>query len=333
MIHSAIIGLGVIGKVHASVICSLENSQLIAVCDTDPAKKESCPEGAAFYTDIDELLCKEKPDVVHICLPHFLHYPTAKKAAEAGINIIAEKPLAMNVKEGEKFCTLEQKYKVKICLCMQNRLNDTTQKLHGLLQSSEYGKVIGVRGSVAWYRSNEYYEASPWRGIMAQSGGGCMINQAIHTMDLMQYFAGSPIVSVKGSIGQILDYGVETEDTAAGRIIFENGATGLFTATVANYTDENAEISVCCEGAEFSLRDKKLFMIKDGQEERIASDSSAFAGKQVYGSSHTTLIERFYQTLEGIDVPYIHPEDGMPSLRMAEAIRKSSETRKTVYFQ
>ena len=166
-----------------------------------------------------------------------------------------------------------------------------------------------------------------------------MINQAIHTLDLMHYFTGSPIVSIKGTIGQILDYGIEVEDTATGHIVFENGASGLFTASIANYADENVEISVCCEKAEFILRDKKLFQLKEGgsndtrEMELLVSDSTAFSGKQVYGSSHVTLIERFYQALEGKDVPYIHPEEGLPALRMIDAIRKSSETGETVYFK
>jgi predicted dehydrogenase len=342
MIHAAVIGLGVIGEVHVSAIKSLENTRLIAVCDTDVSKRELVPPGAAFYADFDEFLHKETPNVkeplaaqakvVHICLPHFLHYPVAKKAAEAGFNIFAEKPLAMNAKEGEAYCKLEKQFNVKICLCLQNRLNTTNETLYGILRGGEYGKIIGVRGSVAWHRSKEYYEAGPWRGIMAEAGGGCMINQAIHTMDLMQYFVGSPMVCIKGTIAQVLDYGIEVEDTAVGHIAFENGAQGLFTASVANYTDENVQISIRCEKADFILQDKKLIIIKDNKQEILAADSNEYAGKQVYGSSHAKLIDRFYQALEGKDVPYIHPEEGLPSLRMIDAIRKSSETGKAVFF-
>ena len=333
MINSAIIGLGVIGRgAHITSINSLENARLAAVCDTNPEKKEIAGKETAFYTDIDELLRREKLDVVHVCLPHFLHYPVAEKIAQAGINVFAEKPLAMNAREGEAYCELEGKYNVKICLCLQNRLNATTVKLLELLRGGSDGKVIGVRGSVAWFRPKEYYEAGKWRGIMAESGGGCMINQAIHTIDLIQYFAGSPIVSVKGTVGQVLDYGIEVEDSATARIVFENGANGLFTASVGNFADENVQITVRCEKADFLLHDKKLFRVKDGVQELLAEDSLSFLGKQVYGSSHTVLIDRFYQALEGKDVPYIHPVEGMTSLRMIDAIRDSSETGETVFF-
>jgi predicted dehydrogenase len=332
MIQSAVIGLGVIGKVHIEAIQSLKNAKLVAACDTADARKSAVPQGVNFYTDYREMLEKEKPDVVHICLPHFLHYLAAKYCAEKGFNVFAEKPLALNAKEGEEYCKLEKQYGVKICLCLQNRLNNTTEELLKLLRSGDYGKVTGIRGSVAWFRSKEYYEAGPWRGIMAQAGGGAMINQAIHTMDLMQYFAGSPLKSVKGTIGQMLDYGIEVEDTAAGRFVFENGAAGLFTASVANYTDESVEISVRCEKGEFLLRDRKLLQLKGEDQKLIASDSSAFAGKQVYGNSHVKLVGQFYQVLETGGGFYIHPEEGLPSLKMIDAIRESSRTGKPVYF-
>jgi predicted dehydrogenase len=338
MIQAAIIGLGVISKAHISAIESLNNARLIAACDTEPSKNSLLPAGTAFYTDYEEMFRREKPDVVHICLPHFLHYPVAKKAAGAGFNVFAEKPLAMNGAEAAEYVKLEKDWGVKICLCLQNRLNATSETLRQLLQGGEYGRVTGVRGSVAWYRSKEYYEAGPWRGIMAQAGGGCMINQAIHTMDLMQYFAGSPILSVKGTLGQVLDYGIEVEDTATGHIVFENGAIGLFTASVANYADENVEISVRCEKGEFVLRDKKLFLRGTGpgdkEEDRVlASDSTSFVGKSVYGNSHAKLIGKFYQAIEAGEGWYIHPEEGLPSLLMIDAIRESSRTGKTVYFK
>jgi predicted dehydrogenase len=167
---------------------------------------------------------------------------------------------------------------------------------------------------------------------MAESGGGCMINQAIHTIDLMQYFVGSPVTSVKGTTGQILDYGIEVEDTATGRITFENGALGFFTASVANCTDENAEISVRCEKADFLLRNNKLFKTNDGAEELLTSDSGEYAGKKVYGSSHVRLIERFYEAVEKGSGDYIHPEEVLPSLKIIDAIHESSKTGETVRF-
>jgi predicted dehydrogenase len=330
MLRAALIGLGVIGRVHIAAIESLQNAGLVAVCDTDPEKKPAAPAGAAFYTDYGEMLERERPDVAHICLPHFLHYPAAKKAAEAGCHVFAEKPLAMNAEEAAEYLKLEDRFGVKICLCLQNRLNPTVETLYRLLRGGEYGALTGIRGSVAWYRSKEYYEAGPWRGIMAQAGGGCMINQAIHTIDLMQYLAGSPVAAVRGSTAQILDYGLEVEDTAAGRFVFENGAAGFFSASVANYTDEDIELSLRCEGGAFLLRDKKLFRLKGSEHELVAADDAEFSGKAVYGNSHAKLIGAFYRAVEAGGGWYIHPAEGLPSLKIIDAIRESARTGKTV---
>jgi predicted dehydrogenase len=332
MIRSAIIGLGDISQVHASGILSLNNARLIAGCDIDSSRKASLPEGTAFYTNYEEMLKQEKPDVVHICLPHYLHYPVAKTAAEAGCHIFAEKPLALNGAEAADYTLLEKKTGVKICLCLQNRCNPTSETLYQLLRSGKYGQVTGVRGTVAWYRPGEYYNNKPWRASMAMAGGGCMINQSIHTMDLMQYFADSPIRSIKGNIAQVLDYGIEVEDTASSRIVFENGAIGFFSATVANYEDMDVEINVRCEKAVFGIKNRTLYRIQKNEQEELASDSSAFAGKQVYGNSHVKLISTFYQVLEKGGGWYIHPEEGLPSMKMIDAIRESSNTGKTVYL-
>jgi predicted dehydrogenase len=332
MIRSALIGLGDISQVHISSILSLNNARLIAGCDIDPSRKSSLPEGTAFYTNYEEMLKQEKPDVVHICLPHYLHYPVAKTAAEAGCNIFAEKPLALNGGEAAEYVLLEKKYGVKICLCLQNRCNPTSETLYRLLRSGEYGKITGIRGTVAWYRSREYYQNKPWRGSMALAGGGCMINQSIHTMDLMQYFVARPMRCIKGSVAQILDYGVEVEDTAVARILFDNGVIGLFCASVANYEDSDVEIDVACEKAAFAIRHRTLYHIQENKREELVSDSLALTGKQVYGNSHVKLINTFYQVLEKGGGWYIHPEEGLPSMWMIDAIRKSGGTGETVYL-
>ncbi|MDR2100980.1 MAG: Gfo/Idh/MocA family oxidoreductase, partial [Treponema sp.] len=148
MIRSAVIGLGDIAQVHIPGILSLKNASLVAGCDIDPSRKSSLPGGTAFYTNYEDMLKQEKPDVVHICLPHYLHYPVAKAVAEAGCNIFAEKPLALNGEEAAEYVLLEKKYGVKICLCLQNRCNPTSETLYQLLRSGTYGKVTGVRGVV-----------------------------------------------------------------------------------------------------------------------------------------------------------------------------------------
>jgi predicted dehydrogenase len=332
MLKTAIIGLGDIASVHLAAIASMAETQLIAACDVDEERRSVLPATATFYTDYRELLRREKPDVVHICLPHYLHYTVARDVAEAGFHIFSEKPLALNYEDGLDFSQFEQRYGVKICICLQNRLNPTTERLMELIKGGQYGAVTGVRGVVAWRRTNAYYEAKPWRGKMALAGGGNMINQALHTLDLMQYLAGSEIKRVKGSISQLADYGLEVEDTAVALIGFANGATGLFTGSNVNSEDVPAEIEVSCEKAIFTIRYQTLVRREKGVETVLAEDVNPSVGKTVYGNCHEKLIARFYGVLEGVEGEYIHPRDALPVTRLIDLIRASSETGKTVFL-
>ena len=147
MFRSAVIGCGVISHIHIPVLQDMENVTLAAVCDIDPAKKPdlSPDHPVPFYTDYQTLYEEVRPDVVHICLPHYLHYPVSRFFAERGVHVFCEKPAALNSAQLEEFISLEEAHpELKIGICFQNRLNDTTIRLKELLDSGEYGPVISL---------------------------------------------------------------------------------------------------------------------------------------------------------------------------------------------
>ncbi|MEG1125226.1 MAG: Gfo/Idh/MocA family oxidoreductase [Oscillospiraceae bacterium] len=322
MKRAAIIGLGDIAKIHLPTLKAMDNVELVAVCDIDEGKKDFAGD-VPFYKSVKKLLREVKPDVVHICLPHYLHYPIAEIAAREGTNIFCEKPLAMTSKEAYDFVALADDHpKLHFGICLQNRYNRSSETLLQIVKSGEYGKVTGVKGIVAWHRPKEYYEASPWRGIMDEAGGGVMINQSIHTLDLMQYFAGE-IISLRGNMCQLLDYGIEVEDTAVAHIRFENGAKGLFMASIANSKNDNIEVGVVLEGAEYLIADNALYKITDGVRELVCQDERLPGTKFYYGAGHAKAIGAYYKALiEGTD-DYIHVREGVNSMRMIDAIRIS----------
>lgn len=161
--------------------------------------------------------------------------------------MLQEKPLAVNAEEGLELVKLQRKYpNIKIGICFQNRYNATFQALHEIVESKTYGEVIGVKGLVTWFRPESYYTDKPWRGQMATAGGGVLINQSIHTLDLMQFLCGK-IASIKGTVSQLLDYDIEVEDTASAHIKFENKANGMFFATNANFGNSSVELQIIFE--------------------------------------------------------------------------------------
>ena len=164
MLKIGIVGLGDIAQVHIQAIDDNPEAQLVAVCDENELLKNKVP-NTHFYKELNEMLDSEALDCVHICLPHYLHLSATATCVEKGVHVLQEKPLAINAKEGLELVKLERKYpEIKIGICFQNRYNDTFQTLQKIVESGEYGNVIGVKGLVTWFRPEAYYTEKPWRG-------------------------------------------------------------------------------------------------------------------------------------------------------------------------
>lgn len=323
MKRAAVIGLGDIAKVHLPVLGAMTEVEVCAVCDTDKTKSALAP-NIPFFTDIDTLLKEAKPDVVHLCLPHYLHYPMAAIAAKANINVFCEKPLALNVSEAMRFADLErERSDLRFGLCLQNRYNASSQELLRIVNSGQEGAVKGIKGIVTWQRSKSYYTAAPWRGAMSKAGGGVMINQSIHTLDLMQLLGGK-ISAISGNICRLLDYGIEVEDTAGAHITYANGAEGLFMATVANSKNDNIEVAVSFENTEYVIADNALYKLDaDSARILVCEDEKLPGTKFYYGASHAKAIGAYYAAFENNTQDYIHAAEGVMSMKMIDAIRNS----------
>lgn len=329
MLNVAVIGLGAVSKVHLPAIHNNPKVQLVAVCDINVSLKDTIQD-VNFYTDYEEMLNKENIDVVHICLPHHLHLPATKACAEKGVNVFLEKPLARNVDEAAELVEIEQACpQIKICVSLQNRYNETVEELLEIAKSKKHGEIIGLKGMVTWFRPETYYTSQPWRGQMKLAGGGVMINQSIHTLDLLHLFGGE-IASIKGSIDQLLDYDIDVEDTATARIEFVNGAKGLYFATIANSRNSSVEFQVVFEDATYTIKDSILTKKVDGKKERIIEDDKKAGTKFYYGASHAKLINHFYDCINNDTTDYVHVKDAYPSMEMIAAIRESSVKQKAV---
>ncbi len=330
MKKAAIIGMGVISPIHIAAIQGNPQITLAAVCDTEESKRSDAPSGVPFYTDYKAMITEVQPDVVHICLPHYLHVPVSEAAAEMGVHVFCEKPVALNAKEGREFVEFEASHPdIHMGICLQNRLNESVEMLKSL-DGGEYGAVTGIRGTVPWYREKEYYEVQPWRGRWDTAGGGCMINQSVHTLDLL-YHLGGEIRELKAVTAQLLDYGIEVEDTAAARLTFASGAQGVFLATIAGYKNESVQISVQMEKADFLIMDNTLYRIgPDGTKEKLCEDAMLPGTKFYYGASHKKMIDSFYDALEKNSQDYLHIRDALMSIRLIDAIQESGRSGKIV---
>ena len=297
---SVIAGCGGIARVHAAVLNGMENVNLSAFCDIIPERAEKLKEkyGGNVYSSIEEMLEREKPDVLHICLPHYLHVPVAVSALKKGIKVFMEKPPCIDASQLRELA--EAQTDRTLAVCFQNRYNACVQYAKELIESGKAGKVLGCRGYVTWHRPEEYYTLSGWRGKLSTEGGGALINQSVHTLDLMTYLTGKPLRAEASIQNHHLKGIIEVEDMMEAYVEYENGAVGSFYATTAYHTDETPLIEIDCEKMKLRMEDPALTIIyPDGRrEEPELAGSAAALGKSYWGTSHTECIKEFYTAAE-----------------------------------
>lgn len=331
MIKTGIIGMGDIAPIHIEALNKTKNVKIIAACDIDESKKAVFKE-AAFYTDYKEMMDKEELDCVHICLPHHLHVPVSVYCVEKGLNVFMEKPLGLNIDDCKDILEAANNSQAKLGICLQNRVNETTEKLMEIARTKNYGEIKGIKGLVAWHRPKSYFDEKPWRGKLETAGGGVMINQGIHTLDIMQLIGGE-IEWVKGSVSSLLDYRVEVEDTAVANMKFKNGARGMFFSTNANIENSSIEIEVLFEKARFTIKGDKLYRTDGNAMDLIAENIKLSGSKFYYGASHKKLINKFYKAIEEDSDDYIKIEEGLEAIRIIEAIKLSSNQNKEIKLE
>jgi len=326
MTTAAIIGCGDISTVHFSAISMLDDVRLVAVCDTDPGRLEAAvaAHDVPGYTAYLEMIQEVRPDVVHICTPHHLHASVAADCLERGVNVIVEKPLAHTLEEGRRLAEVAARSAAKIAVCFQNRYNATSQAIRKLLDGGALGQVIGASATVMWHRDGDYYRSRPWRGTWAGGGGGLMMNQAIHTVDLLQWLVGD-VAKVEGrastrSLGGV----IEVEDTAEFVAEHVNGARSVFYATLANAFNAPVTLDIVTEKATLSLRGDLTVTHADGRVDIIQERIAETGGRSYWGVSHQLLIADFYARLGDPGPFWIDPAEAGKSLGIIKEIYAQS---------
>jgi predicted dehydrogenase len=329
MLKVAVIGLGTVSIVHIRGILASTMADLVAVCDIDPSKANLVPD-ATFYTDYKALLDNEALDVVHVCLPHYLHDTVTLAAAEKGIHVLCEKPVSVNYERSNALADAIDQLDTgaKVAICFQNRLNASVIELKRILAEEDTSGVVAVKGLVAWYRSPEYYAEKPWRGTTKEAGSGTIINQSIHTLDLLHYVIDDTWIDVRASVHNILDYDIEVEDSASANFTFSNGAHGLFYATNAYYGNDSVEVQVVTNKSRYTIKDNKLF---NDDWTCLAEDAKIPDSKIYYGPGHQDCMEEFYKAIRSNTDDYCSVRDALQTMEMIDAMKASSATQTRIY--
>ena len=335
MTTAAVIGCGDVSVVHLDALESLPDVQLVGICDTDPATAAAVAarRQVPAFADHHQLLAELRPDVVHITTPHHQHAAVAVDCLAAGVDVILEKPLAHTLEDASRIiAAAEANPGSRIGVCFQNRYNVAVQAARRLLESGDLGAVTGSSATVLWHRTPAYYEAKPWRGRRDQSGGGVLINQAIHTLDLVQWLVGD-VTEVAGQAGTYSLAGVvDVEDTAQLVLDHQGGARSVFFATVANAVDAPVTLDVTTERATLHLRGDLTVAWADGRTDVVEERTAASAGRSYWGVSHQLLIADFYARRADDQPFWISPREALKSLEILHAVYRlsSAEVADTV---
>ena len=290
MYRVGLIGCGGISQVHAQVLNELKDTELTACADLIPER--AARYGTAAYTDWVDMLDREKPDAVHLCTPHYLHPVMAAEAARRGIAVFTEKPPAIDPAGWRTVC--EAAEKVPVGVCFQNRYNPQIRTCAQLLEQGTYGKLLGIRAFVTWHRTAEYYAAADWKGRRATEGGGALINQAIHTLDLVLCFLGAPDQAEAVMTDHHLKGSIEVEDTA--EIYLRKGdVPALIYASTAYSQDAPVMIELHLEKAVLRLEGDGITVIGDGKKDEISCETDAALGRSYWGAGHKACIADFYR--------------------------------------
>lgn len=339
----AVLGLG-IGMAHADAAYASENANLVAVCDIDPqrlAKAAKKYEGVITYENFYDLIKNPDVDIISICLPSGMHADFAIQAMEAGKHVLIEKPIDITPKQAIKIEEARIRTGVRVGVVHQNRYNANMYPIKEAIESGRMGKLFLGTFAVKWYREQSYYDRGGWRGTWEMDGGGSLMNQAIHTVDLMQWFMGD-VVSVTSTMG-IYNHQISTEDMTASLITFQSGATATFVSTTCAYPGISTEICLYGTGGtvEADADVLKTWKMKDAEDE----DAEEVSMLSVYGKGnmgyhqepplvfgHAHVVEDMISAVRDGRDPDILPLEAIKSVAIINAVYESARTGKTVYL-
>ena len=327
-IRAGLIGCGGISRQHIGALMQMDNAEIVAVCDIKPDRlaAAAAQTGAEPMEDWTKLVARDDIDIVHVLTPHYLHAPMAIAALKAGKHVLTEKPMASTIEDAEEMIRAADEAKGTLNVIFQNRYIPSTAALRRIIDSGEPGRLLCARASVCWHRTAPYYTESGWRGAWATEGGGCLINQSIHTLDLLSYLGG-PIRRVRGHVSTDLLNGViEVEDNCHTVFEYENGATGVIHATTNYGVDSPILLEMVFENGTYQLLADKLFKIEDGVPTLLArgDDAKELGVKSYWGAGHILEITRLYDCLQKGEKFEIDGRSAFPALCLVKTIYESS---------
>ena len=332
-----IIGCGMISQFHATAIAATPNARLVGVYDAMPHRCEQFVtlNGGKVYHSLEEVWADEAVDAVCVCTPSGLHYPQAMAALQHGKHVLVEKPMALNLADCDALIAVADRQGLTLGVVSQLRFSPGIQQVKQAMDAKLLGKLICADLYMKFHRSQDYYDSSVWRGTWAMDGGGALMNQGIHGVDLLQYLAG-PVDNIFDR-AKTLTRKIEVEDTLSAVTEFGSGAIGVIQATTSMYSGFSRRLELCGEKGTIILEEDKILLwdVADSEEHSANDQSpaevrSSSDPSQISTNGHARQIGNFTAAILGKEALLIDGNEGRKAVQIILSAYQSSRENRPV---
>ena len=334
-----IVGAGMIAHFHAKAIAALENARLIGVYNVNKPKADTfaLENNCTAYETLDEMLAIPEIDIVCICTPSGIHLEPALKSIQAGKHCLIEKPLEVTVERCDEMLTAARSAGVKVGVIFPSRFYEASEHLKASVDNQKFGNLTLGSAYVKWHRSEAYYASGRWRGTWKYDGGGALMNQGIHSVDLLQWYMG-PVESVQAVAANVQHKNIEVEDTIVATVAFKNGALGTIECSTAVFPGTLKRIEIMGTAGTAILEEdnfiKWQFQQETADDKRIQESMKAVTTAAGGASNpadisfvgHQRQIEDMIRAIETDTEPLVNGEEGRKSVEIVRAIYESART-------
>lgn len=338
-----IIGCGMISRFHAKAIGEIAGAKVVACQSATPASadKFAAEIGCKAYYDLDAMLADPAVQIVTVCTPSGSHLDPAVAAAKAGKHVIVEKPLEITLARCDAIIDACNAAGVTLATTFPSRFHESAQLMKRAVDAGRFGRLTLGDAYVKWYRTQQYYDSGAWRGTWQLDGGGALMNQAIHSVDLLLWFMG-PAVEVTAHAAMLAHERIEVEDTVVATIKFANGALGVIEASTAAFPGDLKRVEISGSHGSASLREEDIirwdFAEKTPEDEallaRMAGKTQTGGGaadpKAIGHHGHRRQFEDVLKSIQANTPPLIDGREGRRAVELILAIYQAAETGRAV---
>jgi UDP-N-acetyl-2-amino-2-deoxyglucuronate dehydrogenase len=341
----AIVGCGMIARFHARALAEVPGARLVALVSRSAANgRKMCQElgiECAVFEDLAKALARPDVHVVIITTPSGAHLEPAVAAAQGGKHVVVEKPLEITLDRCDRMIDACDKNRVKLCTIFPSRFGDANLTLKAAVESGRFGRLTLGETTCKWWRPQSYYDEGGWKGTQALDGGGALMNQAIHNVDLLQWIMG-PVTHISGFTAMLAHERVEVEDTAVACLRFRNKALGVIQATTSIYPGLPKTIAVHGDRGTAVIEQDNILRWEFTPEtsedrriiERFAKKSGVSGGSSnpaaISHVGHARQLTDFVGAIEENRPPLVDGREGRRAVEIVLAIYRSARTQETV---